>query len=514
MLESDNLTYNFHKRQSGSVSTKQSDRALITLDRSQKLDLLVHLLTNLQQSLVICGPEGIGKTTLLNILQNSHKQIWPICVLQGSSALSFESVISQLSQFLNLSNTRSGFDIPSLRAFCEKQKVVLIIDDADELVAGLISELMDFADSIKGLRLVFSMDYDEFQSKSSADAAVDTCHFIELPPLNQHQCLQYLQNLSAQPGAPLSFNAITDDLTETLYRQTQGIPGKLLAELPKLGQYQSRQNRRLGFWISIVFILIVGSMAIKIWQPSFTFEDLVASESAEPIPASIEPSIDTSIKPVVELAPSGDATIASPAATLIPEPLIASSLPDAPQMPHAPTEQLADTAHILQTPPPEALQAKPTAVATEPKPKLTVIEEASPIAPPVAKNGELEAKPGEQPAPVVEQKPPKAQLTNSQTGNSDLDWIMAQTANHFTLQVMVLSSKASVDRFLKKYAGYREQLKYYPIGNENQEKYVLIFGSFPSSSEALQQRSNLPSDFDQSLVKLFKQVQKESRRKI
>jgi DamX protein len=78
---------------------------------------------------------------------------------------------------------------------------------------------------------------------------------------------------------------------------------------------------------------------------------------------------------------------------------------------------------------------------------------------------------------------------------------------------MVLSSKNSASRFVGRYAQYKDQLKYYPIGREGQEKYVLIYGSFPSSTEALEQKAGMPNEFNQALVKSFKQIQKESRRK-
>lgn len=99
------------------------------------------------------------------------------------------------------------------------------------------------------------------------------------------------------------------------------------------------------------------------------------------------------------------------------------------------------------------------------------------------------------------------------TDGGDLDWIMSQPASNYTVQIMVLSNKQGVSRFLKKYAEYRDSLKYYSIGKEGQERYVLIYGSFPSSIDALNNKSDMPNEFNQGLVKRFNVIQKESRRK-
>ena len=60
MQDKDPFSFQFNKNQIS--STRAEESSLITLERSQKLDLLIHLITNLRQSLVICGPNGIGKT--------------------------------------------------------------------------------------------------------------------------------------------------------------------------------------------------------------------------------------------------------------------------------------------------------------------------------------------------------------------------------------------------------------------------------------------------------------------
>lgn len=513
MLDNDNLTYRQPKRVAGFGMSKAPERSLLTPDRSQKLDLLIHLLTNLQQSLVVCGPEGIGKTNLLNTLINSHKDIWPICLLQGSSTLSFESIMMQLSQFLNLSSASVHFDMSSLRAFCEKQKVVLLIDDAGNLVPGLIGELIDFADSLPGLRLVFSMDYEEFQAKSSTDKTLDDCHFIELPPLNQRQTLEYLQNLSAQPDTPLSFNAVTDALAEALYRQTQGIPGKLLAELPKLENYQGRQQRRRGLWLGVSLIVVAMGFAMKSLLPPTVFEDWLGEKPTEPVQAISEsaPAAIAPLEAIVESTPLDTPSISAPAEPLPPEPLpslSASVSPDglAEPLPQGIPTPAPKPAQATVTPPqiiaPSTIEPESTAQLTPPAAEETAVVEPKPAEPETPVEKQLEPKPVQKPV-----------IAKSETNGGDLDWITSQPATHYTVQIMVLSSRDSVNRFLRKHAEYRESLKYYSIGKEGQERYVLIYGSFPSSIDALNSKSTMPDEFNQGLVKRFTVIQKEIRRK-
>ncbi|MGY6275986.1 AAA family ATPase [Methylomonas sp. MgM2] len=475
------------------------------------MDLLIHLLTNLRQSLIVCGPEGIGKTTLLKTLRASREEVWPVCLLQGSSALSFETVLTLLSQFLNLNSAVTGFDLQSLRALCERQKVVLMIDDAGNLVPGLIGELIDFADSLPGLRLVFAMNYDEFQHKTDSDRAVDSCHFIELPPLNQRQCMEYLQNLSARHGAMLSFDAITDTLVEQLYRKTQGIPGKILAELPKAGQSQSRHNRKLGFWLGAG--LIVGAFG-------YIAKDLLPPQGEE----TATEAVSQTPGPVSGHARNyADTTVPAPAIYQETEPGIAietqkeDRLAIAPEIPE--TSGADDTtdqniAVDILTETPIEPDAK-TATTATPKVEL----EATASRPEIGSASE-QTEPSEpealEPAkPIVQAKPADstAEQARMETDRGDTEWIMAQPANNYTVQLMVLSYKKSVDRFMRQHAEYRDNLKYYTIGKRGQEKYVLIFGSFQSATDALKSKSTMPDEFNQGIVKRFKYIQKESLRR-
>ncbi|WP_347988024.1 AAA family ATPase [Methylomonas sp. AM2-LC] len=510
-------------------------RTLLSQERSQKLDLLIHLLSNLRQPLVVCGPEGIGKTTFLNTLQESRGDQWWICPQQGSANLSFETIINNLNRFLDIKDTDNRFDLTVLRHFCEQQKVILMIDDAGELVPGLLGELIALSESMPKLQLVFSMTYDQFHIKHASDKTVDDCHFIELPPLNLKQCREFLQNLSAQPGAALSFQAVDDNLVTALYRETHGIPGKILQELPKLDRYQNRKRSRIGLWLSITLIVVITGWCITLLLPSFpistntietsianqpeddkkvtksllaipTFSDVKPDTPATTIqnqdikenvltPSQIEPvkndafnkaalpTISTS-EPSSTQSLNQDKDIISQEIKLQP-----SNLPVIPALPSTSTN--ASTAQIVKSAPVISSQAE--------KPTLTT--------PPVVETTTL-AKTPESTVHTAEKKPDKP-VSETDTD----DWIQAQPANNYTLQIMVLSNKLAASRFIKKYDEYSDNLKYYPItkGIGEPEKYVLIYGSFKTANEAKQYKATMPNEFKQALEKRFRAIQIESR---
>ncbi|ANE53888.1 AAA family ATPase [Methylomonas sp. DH-1] len=525
MLDNDDLTYSYQRR---SVNNSP-ERALITLERSQKLDLLVHLLANLQQSLIVCGPDGIGKTTLLETVRQNRKDLWDIVLLRATPNSSFESLVVELLRGLNL-KTASAFDINALRDACTRQKMVLLVDDAGDLSPGLLTMLIELADSIPGLRLVFAMSHDQFHIKSGTDKVVEECHFIELPPLNRKQCGEYLQNLSAQPGAVLSFNAVTDSLVEQVYRDTHGIPGKILAELPKLAHYQSRKTARTGLWLGIAAIAAgAGYVALK----------LMPSEPAPPP----EPAPLTLAEPAKPAEPTAEAASPAPAVS-VPEPPEPASPQPQPAAPAMPAAAASAPAQVQAPAPVHAPASAPAVTAAAPelapapvKPESAAasVEQGSigQSAAPAPVNADAAPKPGatepaavaasaeSAPAPAAAAAPPvataPAKPAERKPGKpisegGDYDWIMAQPPNNFTLQVMVLSDKAAVTRFLKKYADYRDALTYYPINKGEQEKYVLIYGSFATAAEAQQFKAVMPNDFKQALEKRFRAVQKESRR--
>ena len=180
MVEDDTFTYHVKQQPRDQINKAQinaSAHSLITKERMQKLDLLIHLLSNLTQALVICGPEGIGKTTLLNVLQQRKTEAWRYCLIQANTGLSFEAILQQLSKVL-VSQSGQSLSMALTQYQGQHKQVILIIDNAGELVPGLITAIIQYAAANPILRVIFALTHDELQVKHGSDKSVGDCHIV------------------------------------------------------------------------------------------------------------------------------------------------------------------------------------------------------------------------------------------------------------------------------------------------------------------------------------------------
>ena len=95
----------------------------------------------------------------------------------------------------------------------------------------------------------------------------------------------------------------------------------------------------------------------------------------------------------------------------------------------------------------------------------------------------------------------------------DADWISSQAAEHYTMQLMVLSKRQSVEKLLKKYQDYKDLLKYFQVKKKGQSKYVVIYGSYKTSIDAAKAKQTLPKALRKVWVRKFKALQKQLKAK-
>jgi DamX protein len=549
-------------REQTSLPVRTAESALITLERCQKLDLLIHLISNLRQTLIICGPSGIGKTTLLDELKFQKNQVWPIYTLLATSILSFESIQDQLTRFLKQQYPAyKNEKLSSILSEQDKQnqKIVVIIDNAGLLVPGLIQALIQYAATTLCLRIIFSLTHDEIQLKNSTDRAIDDCHFIEIPLLTEKQCGIFLKNLSVRPGAKFTLKACNDQLIEKIYRETHGVPGKIVSELPRLTDDSLFNDYK---WLSIAFIAIMTSIGINFLIPE---EPKVKSEIAKinppyiralakrkvdinkvPIeknksglvsmPLEAETGDDVQNISVVEdnkklvfekdgrtqkhLKERGDFQEASQKISNVEKNFSAKGKKSLTQLEKniknsSELDEIETTTNsgkdsqieqrIKESNTIQKAGSKDLSIEKLVKNKSTSIKKFI-IPDKKVDQGTLVKNTAKSDKVIAKITQPEKNVDAS-TDNSM--WILEQPEKFYTIQLMVLSKHKSVLEFLKNNLSLKENLKFFQINRQGQKKYVLIYGEFKNFSTASKKMNSLPVEYRKSWVRRFRTLQKE-----
>jgi DamX protein len=261
----------------------------------------------------------------------------------------------------------------------------------------------------------------------------------------------------------------------------------LLTQLSGLNQHQSHQNHRYGLWIGIIMITAAG-FAAKTLLPTSALDALLSNHSSNPNTQQTTEAIDDN---TLAAATDAETNHLPPTSDFVSAPFLTAALSQNQPAPATETVEANNNTPTELTPSPTLDRQKTGPTAIE-QPALEPTETVSPT--------------GETSNTMPESAP-----TNTATSD-DSDWIMAQPVTNYTLQVMTLSSKASASRFIKKHAALKDDLKYYAMGKTGQERYVIIYGSFLSASDAMNRKSTLPNEFNHGLIKRFNVVQKQTRR--
>lgn len=231
------------------------DYSLITPERAAKLELLIHLLSDSNRTIVLCGSHGVGKTTLLNAFKQRAKQTDLVVLLQGKNNLNLEHIETQLlvnsPKHQNLADLVDSFAV-------QQRNIILLLDDAGVLPPYLMTDLIEFAAQHSVLKLVFVLTHDELAVKTYSDSAIEDAHIIEMPPLTQAQCVDFLQHLALKTTL-LVPKQVTDDMIAELYQQTHGIPAKILELLPtwaKRKKHKPQDPINVGLILMLLLLML------------------------------------------------------------------------------------------------------------------------------------------------------------------------------------------------------------------------------------------------------------------
>ena len=102
----------------------------------------------------------------------------------------------------------------------------------------------------------------------------------------------------------------------------------------------------------------------------------------------------------------------------------------------------------------------------------------------------------------------EGRATASSLQNDDEQWLNKQPLDNYTLQLMVLSKEQSIKDMTKKYPLLGRSLRFIKSEVNGKERFILLYGSFTSSSLANQAQKSLPPEFRNSVARKISTVKK------
>ncbi|WP_445937413.1 AAA family ATPase [Pseudomonas sp.] len=466
--------------------------------RKPVLGQLHHLARYSQLLLVVSGPDGSGKTLLRQALvASTNKQAVQSVVVSARGASDPASILRQVAQGLQVQRP----ELPAILAQVGQlaltgQEVYVLVDDAEDLSDAALTSLLSLAvGNADGRPHVFLFADSQLLPRLEHVAAGDECfHVIELQPYGEDETREYLaQRLE---GAGQGIEVFSDDQVADIHEQSAGWPGVInqvaresLVEA-MLAQRGAASRGGFSFSLPRKHVLALAVVAIGV-MAAWLMQGRVVEDVDAPVIAQLP--LGEAPPPAVIAGPATPATSAvAPAIQFeganqpLPLPLVGEAQPVI-------REPLAQAAGLSGAEEADASGASGAADIT-PEPAVSVSAPVAPVVTEPAKVAPPVAPPVVKPvAPVVaaasppaKPQAPAAAAKPAATG----DWYAAQAGSRYTLQILGARLESGAQAFVKANgADYR----YFKKQHQGKPLYVVTYGSFATRDAAQAALRTLPA---------------------
>jgi len=468
----------------------------------QRLKVLQGLVQGTDLFVLVIGEPGSGKTTLLNRYLDSAAAQWQLARIHMDPA----TTSAQSSQ------PREPRTYP-VYISADSANPIVIVDDAHQLprkeLDFLIHEALVPGSSNRIKRLVLfgeSNLYTAVTELAESLSAQPAFNKIYLPGLTQSQTAEYLHHRLAIGGYPgeIPFDPAT---IRSIHRASGGYPGPIneIAHqwlTDKFSDKTERQTmlqilagisrRRLAGLAAGIMVLLLAAL--------WFFSDRQPATPPAPDRKLAKTVIRKNIvQPRISAAPAASEKAVAvktpekqPAAVKTPQPEETkfTAEPSAPVI-AAPPEQAEPSAPVITARPEQeetAALEPATAVAqkTDSQPKIVPPPAAKPT-PKTDSQPTTVRQPALKPGPVT----PKAaarQIHREQ-------WLLAQDAESYTIQIIGVSNEASMLDFINKNQLLKQnEIAYYESRRNGKPWYQALFGRYPTKQAARRAADKLPEN--------------------
>ncbi len=462
--------------------------------RVARLDILHHLIQYGNELLLVTGPEGSGKSSLLQQFTAKASTTWEVARIEAKGGIDERNLMQQFYSQLELNF--HGATHPELLDQLQhhldtlvhnSRQGVLLVDDAHQLSMTALQRILqlttlkNFTD--KPLLRVILFGEAELEQKLDDPLLAKYTDILrrnmDLPPFNEEDSTHYiLHRLSA--ARFVATEPFTESVLRKLYKQSHGWPGQLNAlahqklldslpnaehpsELPGISDHALYKPRRLVV-VGTIIIILLGAL---LWN--------VTRDRLSPEP-------DKALTPIAAF--KNDSEQARNQQTLaIPE-----KKPPSVIKPAAVAERSAPALFAPRPQPSNVtLPKKTAAVAAMPT-------HSTPVAPPTAIKTTQAAKTAKT---TLRKKATDGPVSKQWHALPDWlpkhrhHWLNARNPQHFTLQLVAGERLETLQEFIKRYK-LKRQLAFYQIQRNNKPWYALVYGEYPDKQSAIDARSQLP----------------------
>ena len=503
----------------------------------QRLDLLTHLVQFGESVVVVSGPRGSGKSSLLEQFLGQINPQWDICLMDAESG---DQLSDRLAEIVGGSAEDDEQSMLTRWAAqtAAPQHLVVVIDNAEQLDNATCQQLCELAGLPEGERLrivLFGTADTQQRVRTMLEklASKRTCQTLDVPKLTEEETASYLMYRLAVAGYS-GESPFTPTEVRAMCKAADGRPGEInqLAHESLIEHHLRAKNKNraparrstaknsVPVWIgaSIGIIAIAGYLG---WQrltpttgpdhdiapPQVAFSKMPLELPPTPLSAD---SIDDAPAPLPE-PPSPEAQVAdtpalvtetadidTPVETVVdevksitPSPIVTADTipPDATSeaKPEASAAPVITAAPAASTKPIESDTPSPRSAVPTGEQPAAIRDEPVTLPAPAPKDATITEK-----AAAVPPSPEQPLPASAPNQPHREDWLLQQQPTAFTLQLLGSREQSSIPTYIKRNALETEKTAYYRGRYRDADWYVLLYGIYPDKAAALAARSTLP----------------------
>ncbi len=378
---------------------------------AQRLDLLRHLTESSDLIPLVKGPEGAGKSTLIEQIITRATENWLLCHIEATPMLQPEQLFTQLASAFTAS-IGSGDALELLgQRFTDLRREghlpVIIIDDAHLLPEMSIITLLQLYTRLPEDRpmvrlLLFAQPEIDamLESPQIQSMGLSMLQVLDMPLLKRDQTTAYIEHILAAADSSRSLR-LSLAQCDKIYTESGGLPGRveqLVLESMRSGIIQWGAARLSSVSPLTTVASIIGVVALLL---ILIFQDSINSLFAEP--EEVEPQVELLAEGTVPLALPPTSEVELPELATTPTEMATTPSPPA-VPPEPPVVILTETEPTVldgqvdavteqQAEPVAAVELPVSAVVEEPPPEEVVEVELGQQKPPAPTDKQTTAGP-------------------------------------------------------------------------------------------------------------------------